>query len=187
MTRSRTALGITLLLVLAASPALAQRVYVDYDRDVDFDAYRSFAWVGTPETSMQGESPLVHSRLKNSIEHYLAQAGLAEDTEAPDLYVTYHTSSKEKVSYSTSTMGAGYGPGWGFDPYWGGGMSTTTAHAYEEGTLIIDLWDAESKNMVWRGSATAVVKSKPEKLAKQIDKAVAKMIAAFDKKYQKGM
>ena len=189
MTRNLQQLILPLLFVLAASPALAQKVYVDYDKSVDFDAYRTFAWVVTDETSMRGESPLVHSRIKNSIEHYLSQGGLTEDAEAPDLYVTYHTSSQEKVNYTTSSMGAGYGPGWGWDPYWGGGMttSTTTAHTYEQGTLIIDLWDAETKNMIWRGSATAVVKSKPEKLAKQIDQAVAKMVATFDKKRKKEM
>ena len=91
------------------------------------------------------------------------------------------------MTYSTSSMGAGFGPGWGWDPYWGGGMrtSTTTAHTYDQGTLILDLWDAKTKNMVWRGAATAVVKQKPEKLAKQIDNAVAKMIAKFDKEYRK--
>jgi hypothetical protein len=178
-----------LLLTLVALPATAQTVHVDYDRSVDFDSFRSFAWAATPETSIRGESPLTHSRIKNAIEHYLAEAGLVEDTAQPDVYVTYHTSSKEEVTYHTSSFGADYGGGWGWDPYWGGrGMttSTTRANTYERGTLIIDLWDAESKQMIWRGSASTVVSQKPEKEEKQIYKAIKKMIAAFDKKYQKG-
>lgn len=178
----------TLLLTLVALPALAQKVQVDYDRSADFDSYRSFAWAETPDTSIRGESPLTHSRIKNAIEHYLAEGGLVENTDDPDVYVTYHTSSREEVTYHTSSFGAGYGRGWGWDPYWGGGstMSTTTANTYERGTLIIDFWDANSKEMVLRGSASAVVKASPEKQEKQIYKAIKKMVAEFDKKYNKG-
>ena len=188
MSRSLTPLATVLLLVLAALPALAQTVQVDYDRSADFDSFRSFAWAATPETSIQGESPLTHSRIKNAIEHYLAEGGLVEDTASPDLYVTYHTSSKEEVRYHTSSFGADYGPGWGWDPYWGGGMSTstTTMTSYQRGTLVIDLWDADSKQMIWRGSASAVVSANPVKEEKQIYKAIKKMVAAFDKKYKKG-
>lgn len=178
----------SLLLTLVALPAAAQSVQVDYDRSVDFEKFRSFAWAETPQTSIRGESPLTHSRIKNAIEHYLAEDGLIEDTEQPDVYVTYHTSSKEEVRFNTSSFGAGYGAGWGWDPYWGGGMttSTTTMHSYERGSLIIDLWDAETKEMIWRGTASAVVSPNPEKQEKQINKAVKKMVDTFDKKYRKG-
>ena len=51
------------------------------------------------------------------------------------------------------------GPGWGWDPYWegyggiGGGSSVTTAHTYETGTLIIDIWDAKTNQATFRGAA----------------------------------
>jgi len=64
--------------------------------------------------------------------------------------------------------------------------STTTANSYERGTLVIDLWDADTKQMVFRGSASTVVSQKPEKEEKQIYKAIKKMVTAFDKKYRKG-
>ncbi len=174
--------------LVLALPASAQTVHVDYDRSANFDSYRTFAWAKAPDNRMPGESPLTHSRIKNAIEHHLAEAGLVENTEEPDLYVTYHTSSKEEVSFHTSSFGAGYGPSWGWDPYWGGRMSTstTTAHSYERGTLVVDLWDADSKQMVWRGTASAVVSSNPEKEEKQIYKAIQKMVKTFDKKYRKG-
>ncbi len=188
MDKSPQVLLTILLLSLVALPAAAQTVHVDYDKSVDFDSLRSFAWAETPETSIRGESPLTHSRIKNAIEHHLAEAGLVEDAEQPDIYVTYHTSSREEVTYHTSSFGAGYGGGWDYDPYWGGrGMSTstTTANTYERGTLIIDLWDAKSKEMVFRGSASAVVSPNPDKEEKQIYKAIKKMVKEFDKKYKK--
>ena len=185
----RTVFSLTVLALLVVVPAAAQKVHVDYDQSADFNAYKTFAWASTPETSLQGESPLMHSRIKNAIEYHLTSGGLTEVEDNPDLYVTYHTSSKEEVQLHTTGMGYGYGGGWGWDPYWGGGMgsSTTTSHSYERGSLIVDLWDAKKKEAIWRGTAEAVVKQNPQKAAKQIDKAVAKIMKKFDKMYAKDM
>jgi hypothetical protein len=178
----RRTLAILALTLMVTIPAAAQKVHVDYDRDAVGRPYETFAWYATPDTSIWGEDPLMHSRIKNAIEHYLTDGGLTEVEDDPDLYVTYHTNSKEEVQYSTTYMGYGYGPGWGWDPYWGGSMggSTTTAHTYERGTLVIDIWDAEKEQIVWRGSASAVVPENPQKGAKLIDKTLKKMIKKYD-------
>ncbi len=127
----------------------------------------------------------MHSRVKNSIEYHLTEGGLVEDTENPDVYVTYHTRTREEMQLHTSSMGYGYGGGWGWDPYWGGmggfGSSTTTSHTYQRGSLIIDIWDAKKKEAIWRGTAEAVVKNNPQRVAKQIDKALIKIVKRFDK------
>lgn len=159
---------------------------MDYDREAINGDYKTFAWGPTPDTSIGAESPLMHSRIKNAIEYRLTNGSLVENEKDPDLYVTYHTSSKEEVQLTTTGMGYGYGPGWGWDPYWRGGMggmgsSTTTSHSYERGTLIIDIWDAKKKQAIWRGSAEAVIKQNPQKAAKQIDKSIDKIV----KRYQK--
>lgn len=179
---------------LVALPTMAQQVYVDYDKSVDFSQYKTFAWKAPSEASLAEESPLMHERVENAIETSLKSGGLTENTQSPDLWVTYHTSSKEEVQFSTSHMGYDYGPGWGWDPYWDGyggigtgmGSSTTTAHTYERGTLIIDIWDAKTNKAIFRGAAEAVVKSKPEKEAKQIEKAIEKIGKKFDSMYRKG-
>ena len=74
----------------------------------------------------------------------------------------------------------GYGMGWGG---WGGGMttSTTTVSTYTSGTLIIDAYEPGEKKMVWRGTGTVTLKSKPEKVAKQIDNILAKMGSKWQK------
>lgn len=178
------------VMLVAALPATAQKVHVDYDAEAMKVDYKTFAWGPTPDTSLGSESPLMHSRIKNAIEYRLTNGGLIEAQEDPDLYVTYHTSSKEELRLNTTSMGYGYGPGWGWDPYWGGrmgmggmgmGSSTTTATTYERGTLIIDIWDAEKKQAIWRGSAEAVIKQNPQKMSKQIDKMIEKMSKRFQK------
>ena len=178
----------TLLAIFCALPAIAQKVYIDYDETADFSSYETFAWGKTPEVSLHDSSPLMHSRLKNAIEYQLTTGGLIEDAESPDLYVTYHGEEEEKVVVDTRAWGYGHSRGWRRDPYWGTslGNASTTVRSYDVGTLIIDIWDAKEKRLIWRGSATKAIPSKPEKQAKLIDDAVAKLARAWEKKYKRG-
>ena len=180
MTRSLTVLC---LIIAAALPAAAQKVYVDYDRNADFAKYRTFAWAETPPTSLEANFPLAHSFIKNSIELELTGAGLIEDLDDPDLYVTYHSASKESLQLMVTAYGYSYGAGWGWDPYWGSAMVTGSGqvNTYKKGTLIIDIWDARTKLALWRGSASDVISENPEKALRQVDKAITKIV----KKYQK--
>lgn len=176
---------VTLMLVLvaAAAPAAAQKVYVDYDRSADFSKYRTFAWAETPPTSLEANFPLGHSFIKNSIELELTGAGLIDDPDDPDLYVTYHTSHKESLQLMTTAFGYTYGPGWYWDPFWGGMMVTGSGqvNTYEKGTLVIDIWDARTQRALWRGTASKVVSENPEKALRQIDKAITKIVEKYRK------
>ena len=180
----RKSLGLVVMVVLFAMPAVAQKVYVDYDRDAIGRDYKSFAWQETGPT-MQEYAPLMHTRIKNGLEHLLTERGLIEDLDNPDLHVTYHTSSVDEFQFSVTSYGYGYGAGWGWDPYWGGpsasgGGANMTVSTYEKGTLVIDIWDAKTKQIVWRGSAVAAIPEDPKKAEKLINKALEKMIKQFD-------
>jgi hypothetical protein len=81
-------------------------------------------------------------------------------------------------------MGYGYPGGWGMygggyrGGYRGGyvGTTTTTVRSYQTGTLVVDVWDAKSEKLVWRGTATNIsVSDNPTKMKKKIDKALKKM------------
>ena len=182
----RQLIGTMIAITLLAAPVMAQKIYVDFDQSVDFASFQTFAWKAPTEASLEQESPLMHGRIESAIESALTSGGLTKETQDPDLYVTYHTSSREDVTFSTSHMGYDYGPGWGWDPYWddwggmGMGSSTTTSHTYERGTLVIDVWDANKNKAIFRGTAEAVVKQNPEKAAKQIEKAIEKIGKKFD-------
>jgi hypothetical protein len=176
-----------LALLVVAGPAFAQKAYIDYDRDYDFDSIKTFAWAETSETSVEKTDPLLHSRIVNGIEYYLAQAGFTEVTDNPDVYVTYHTSSKEELSLNTSHFGYGYPGGMAWGGYYGhygygyGGFSSssTTVSSYQIGTLVVDVWDAKSKKLVWRGTAGNItVTDNPTRMGKRVDKALAKIVKA---------
>jgi len=179
------------VLVLATGPSFAQKIYIDYDKDYDGAKNKTFQWAKTDDTSLAQADPLLHSRIVNAIEHYITLNGAREVLSDPDVYVTYHTSTKEDVSFNTSSYGYGYPGGWGYGGYYGrygygyggyGGMSTTTVSTYIRGTLVIDVWDAATKELVWRGMAANItVSDNPEKMAKRIDKAIKKMVDQWQK------
>lgn len=175
------ALAALALIIAAAVPAAAQKVYVDYDREADFSKYRTFAWAETPPTSLEANFPLGHSFIKNSIELELTGGGLIEDLDDPDLYVTYHTASKESLQLMVSAFGYAYPPTWGWDPYWGTAMVTGSAqvNTYKKGTLIIDIWDARTKHALWRGTAEKVISEDPEKALHQVDKSITKIVEKY--------
>jgi len=190
--RVRIALTLTVLLFLAVSPAAA-KVYVDFDQDYDFDSVETYSWAETPDDEGIERGSLFESRLREMIESRFQTAGLRPVESDPDVYVTYHTNTKEEMSLDTTTYGYSYGPGMYWDPYWygywGGGVgvggTTTTVRSYTRGTLIIDIWDANENQLVWRGSAEGVLPENPRKLEKQIEKSIYQMGKKFQKQYKK--
>lgn len=188
----KNALGLIFVLALASTPAMAQKVTIDFAHDFDFEAIKTFQYVDTSDSNEQ--DPLTASRIEGAIIMELKEGGLQQvETEADaDIFVTYHVTTQDQTSYNTTSMGyggyGGYHDGWGEWGYGGGGYggmdmgsSTTRAHNYTEGTLIIDAYDSEEKKMVWRGTGTVIVNDNPEKRTKQIDKILHKLGKKWDK------
>jgi len=170
-----------------ATAAHAQKPQIQWDPDYDFSAVKTFAWRATPETELQQKDPFMHSRVVAAIEYQLTSAGLTQVESAPDVWVTYHTNTENKVRLQSDSYGYGFGGyglgGWG---YWGYGPSgpistTTRVIEYEQNTLIVDMWDAASMQLVLRGAVTRVFSQSPQTAAKQVDKAVARMAAQTKK------
>jgi hypothetical protein len=176
---------VTLAALAAALPAAAQEVHVDYDRAADFPSFKSFAWKDVKAGSLEGSNDLVHTRIVKAIENQLAQAGLAESESAPDLLVTYHASTKQDVRVDTTMYNYGYGSSWYWDPYWGStygsGFATGTSQVvtYTRGTLVVDIIDAKTSKLVFRGVAEDIVPDSPSKAEKLIYKCIEKMAKQF--------
>jgi hypothetical protein len=98
----------------------------------------------------------------------LQAKGMMRVDASPNVYVATHVTTRTVPQ----VMADGFGP-WGF----GGGMATV--QTYTEGTLVVDLYDASTRKMVWRGVATATVSDKPQKNTAKIDKALAKMFERY--------
>ena len=165
----------------------AQKVNIDFDRDVDFTKYKTFAY----EVCHRIENPLVDKRIVTELESRVASEGLRRSETNPDVNVTYHSSTTEEFAIDTNTWGYGFGSGW----YWGhgggnygrsgylGGIgpvnTTTTIRKYTRGTLVVDIWDARTKELVWRGTAIDTVSDNPQKNEKKLKKAMEKLFTKY--------
>jgi len=185
---------LVLVAILIAGPAFAEKIYIDYDEEYDGSNIKTFAWSETKDTSLADTEPSLHSLIINTIAGYITDSGIEQVDSDPDVYVTYHGSTKEELSldtthygYSSGVMGYGRYGGYGgyYGRYYGGGSSgssTTTVRSYKIGTLVVDIWDAKTDKLVWRGiAANITISENPHKLDNNIEKALKKMI----KKWQK--
>ena len=164
---------LSLVLVALALPAAAG-VVVDWDSKATFAAYKTWAWKqGTP-----ARSELAQSRLEKIVEGALAGEGLTPSEASPDLFVLTHCASEMRQELRVTDYGYAYGPGyyrWGYG-YPSYDVDTVT---YRVGTLVIDIVDAKTGKMVWRGEASDTIGDDPQKLEKKVSKVVAKMFLKY--------
>lgn len=184
-------LAAAFLLSAFALSAHAQKPHIQWNTAYDFDAVETFAWQDTPETSLEGRNPFMHSLIKNTLEAELATSGLTEVESNPDVYVNYHASTTTEVQLRSDSYGYGFGAygmgGWG---YYGmgpvGSVSTTTrAVEYQRGTLVVDIWDAQLKELVWRGEVSDTLPDNPQKAEKLVVKAIGRLADQGRKLWQK--
>src|SRR2546422_9812476 len=159
------------LVLLMADFALAQKVTTDWDHSADFSKYRTFMWIKEPNA----KDPLMKQRLIDAVNAKLMEKGLQLATDNADLGVSVNVATQEKHTLNTFYDGfGGWGWGWG-----GGGTATTTVQTYEVGTMVVDLFDTKTKQIVWRGTATSTVPDKPNKKEEKVEKALEKMFKDF--------
>jgi hypothetical protein len=107
----------------------------------------------------------------------LEAKGLAQVADGGDIaIVAIKTSQTQRT---LQTFYDGLGGGWRWRGFGGFGESTTTEQDYQEGTLVIDLYDGKTKQLIWRGSTESVLSDKAENNEKNLDKGVAKMFKNF--------
>ena len=166
----RITLGFALMMIIA-NATFAQDVRTDYDKKTDFAQYKTFMWIKEPKTA----DPLMRQRVIDEINTALAGRGLKLVTSDADLSIAAHTATKEERSLNTFYNG--FGGGW----RWGGGFgsATTTVNNYEIGTLVVDIFDAKTKDAVWRGTSSKTLSDNPQKNATNLNKAVVKMFKDF--------
>ncbi len=170
---------LVLLLALIFSSCSSVRVASDYDREADFNKYKSFAFF-KPGIDKADISDLDKKRILRAIENEMLKNGFTK-SENPDLLVSIFTKTNENINIYQNNF-AGWGYGWGWNPwYWGSGFNTVNRTS--EGTLYIDLIDSDNKELVWQGMGTAALAREVNKKQERINEIVAKIM----EKYPPGM
>jgi hypothetical protein len=159
---------------LIGSMAFAQDVKVDFDKDANFGTIKAFAVkIGT-----SWNNPLSEKRVVGEIEQSLTEKGWTKTDESKaDALVVLHGATQVKKDLNTFYSG-GYG-GYGWRGVGGMGSATTTVNEYTVGTLVVDIFDAKSKQLLFRGTASDEISDKPEKNVKKLAKASDKMFKDF--------
>jgi hypothetical protein len=127
----------------------------------------------------------MQARIVKFVEEALSARGLKRVETGGDLLVGYETRVREEQQYLTFTDG--WGPGWGWGNGWGGGwgggwgssFSTTTVQTIPIGTLVIELKDAHQNRLVFRGTSTSTISSRPERNTKKFQKGVNEIFGRF--------
>jgi hypothetical protein len=187
MKKNLLAVGI---LLLGVTPALAQDVRYDFDKEKNFSKYRTYKWVQIKGADQPDD--LTAKQITAAIDADLATKGLTKtDVDDSDLYVGYQTAIGTEKEFTSFNTGWGYGPGWGGGWYGYGGMASTSTYGSTStvyvGTLDLSMYDSAQKELVWRGSASKTLdpKAKPEKKEKNIKKAVTKLLKNYPPKEKK--
>jgi hypothetical protein len=160
---------------LVATAAFAVTVKSDYDKNADFSKYKSFSI----KKGTEAPTPFAQERIIAAVKNELKARGMSE-SDNPDIFVYTHAKVSTEKRVDVTNFGYGGYPGWGG---WGGSWGTSTAMVTDVpmGTLIVDIVDAKSTALVWRGigSDTLLTNPTPEKSEKRINKGVAKLFTKY--------
>ena len=145
-------LAVPLLVVLFFSSCSSVQVLSDYDREADFNTYKSYAFYKTGIDKAQ-ISDLDKKRILRAIENEMSKRGFVK-SQNPDILVSIFTKEKEQVDIYNNYWGGAFG--WGWSPYywgagWGPGWGGNNVSTRTEGSLYIDLIDSNTKELVWQG------------------------------------
>lgn len=162
------------LLVIMASSCVSVKVASDYDKNVDFNSYKTFAFFknGIDKAEI---SDLDKRRILRAIEAELLAKGFNK-SENPDLLVSIFTKSREKINVYNYGHGP-YGYGWGWSPYYFGHYSDVRSST--EGTLYIDLIDAKKKELVWQGLGVGYISQTMKEKEARIKEFVSKIMEKY--------
>ena len=166
--QSTIAASIGAILVLT-SVSVAQQVKTDYDHSTDFSQYKTYSW-----EKVQTKDPLLVDRIKDAVNSALTAKGWTLVPSGGAVEVFAIETTKDQQSLDTFSNGFGGGRRWG-----GFGDATTTVETYKVGTLVVDLFDAKTEKLIWRGSASDTLSDKADKNTKNLDKGVSKMFQQF--------
>jgi uncharacterized protein DUF4136 len=162
------------MLGLFAMAAQAQQVKTDYDRSANFGQYKTYSW-----EQVKTKNALDVDRIKSAVNTALAAKGWRQVDSGGDVSIIAIEMTQDQQTLNT--FYDGFGGGWGWRRFGGGGFgeATTTTETYQVGTLVIDLFDAKTKQLLWRGSSSDTLSNNSNKNIKNLDKGVEKMFKKF--------
>jgi hypothetical protein len=159
-----------LVICITSGLALAQQVSVNYNHSQSFSGYHTYAW-GT-ENANQVQNSILAQVAVQGVDSALQGKGWqkVEPSQTPDVLVTASGGLKQQTSYSA----------WGMRGI-GGGMGGITPEQNVIGTLIVDIYDAKTQSLIWRGIGQNTLNNNGSKNQQMVQKALTKMFKEWPK------
>jgi hypothetical protein len=167
----RQLLAIPLLVIALTTAVFADHVAVDYDHAANFDQVKTYSW-----SKVHTANSIWDDRVKGAIDKELAAKGWTQVPSGGDVALV--AVEKTSIHQQYDTFYAGFG-GW----RWAGlGESTTSVDNYKVGTLILSIFDGNSKHLIWRGTSSSNLSGNPEKNTEKLNKDAQEMFKKFPPK-----
>ncbi|PJJ84275.1 DUF4136 domain-containing protein [Mucilaginibacter auburnensis] len=189
-----------LSVVTLSSCSTRYNYYVAALNRTNLSAYRTFSWMQPPGGAAQPSISVTDAKIKDAAAQALTQKGLTMQQQNPDLLVSYSKveGRGSRTNYYPMYVGGGFYPGFGwgwgglgwggfgwggfgyggwYNPYFYGPSyyagTTVQREHFKEGTLVIDLIDNRSKQLVWRGYGVGEVRNNQQKDIEDLPKVVS--------------
>jgi hypothetical protein len=174
MKLERFALVLMVMVLLSGGRLSAQEVKTDYDHNADFTQYKTYCW-----EHVQTKDALFIDRIKSAVNAALAAKGWTQVDSGGDVSIIAIQTTQDQQTLNT--FYDGFGGGWGWRRFGGGGFgeATTTTDTYRVGTLVLDLYDAKTKQLLFRGTSSDTLSNNANKNTENLDKGVEKMFKKF--------
>jgi hypothetical protein len=179
---------LAILLAATLGGCASMEINSDYDPVASFSGLRTYAWMPGPQKKtgdLRIDNPLLDARVRQAVDRQLEANGyVKQPPERSDFLIGYQAAVEKKLDVYTVDHYYGYPPGWGSTRgygAWGGTIPETHVYEYDEGSLILDIVNPQTRKLIWRGSAQAEVNrsASPEKRQERIEEAVRRMLERF--------
>jgi hypothetical protein len=159
-----------MLMCITAAIATGQTVSVNFNQSQSFSQYHTYAW-GSNNTNQIKDSILAQVA-QQDIDAAMQAKGFQKvpQNQKSDLILTASGGMQQQTSYSA----------WGMRGI-GGGMGGITPQQNVIGTLIVDLFDAKTQSLVWRGIGQDTLSNNGSKNQQLVQKGIQKMFKQWPK------
>ncbi len=148
------------MMLLFAGKWSARQVKTDYDRNANFAQYKTYSW-----EQVKTKDALDIDRVKNAVNAALTAKGWTQVDSSGDVSIIAMETAHDQQTLNT--FYDGFGGGWRWRGFG------------EVGTLVVDLFDAKTKQLVWRGNSSDTLSNNSNKNIQNLDKDVEKMFKQF--------
>ena len=141
-----------MLVCVTSAVAFGQQVSVNYNHGASFAQYHTYAWGS--QNANQIQNSILAQVAQQDINSAMKGKGfnMVQETQNPDIILIASGGMRQQTSYSA----------WGMRGI-GGGMGGITPEQNVEGTMVVDLYDAKTKSLIWRGIAQNTLNSNGNK------------------------